>query len=300
MWFFFVGVAAALQPQYFIERSTEEVVRGARRLVEGDQLSQLPLSRRLSPKEGPVCVTGAEGGIGREIVNVLEELGYEVIPCGRSTFDLGSLRETADAAREIAEKEPSAVVLNAGIWPSFLEYSDDELEIGFQVNHLSQYLLAKILKTRTIVLSSLAHALCDDLRLDDVNWNSRSFDSSQNYAATKLMNLLVNEIAVHPGFISSTGLFRNLSPQQLLNNLPDPFGLVPRLPTLPLPPSPKTPRQAARDVVYATLDTSLEKGVYLSDGLPTPTSDLVTPERILQLRTFSDDLLREKLPDLTL
>lgn len=293
------AASALLNPSYFVERSAEDVLRGARRLVEGDQLSQLPLSRRLSPDAGPICVTGADGGIGKEIVREFEDLGYEVIPCGRSQFDLGNLEETAIAGEEISKKKPSALVLNAGVWPSFLEYSDDELEIGFQVNHLSQYLLSKIIRApRVVILSSVAHAFCDELRLEDVNWENRKFDSTLSYAATKLMNLLQGEIAVHPGFVSTTGLFRSLSPRQLLNSLPDPFGLLPRLPNnLPLPPSPKTPRQAARDVVYATLDLHLHKGVYLSDGVPTPTSTVVTPTLAAELKTFSDDLLRKKLPE---
>lgn len=330
------GIAVALEPmvdrvRYFTERSREDVLRKAKRVVLGDQLSQLQKESR--QQQGPICVTGTTSGIGNNVACELATLGYEVIACGRNAhkvptqchrqfvFDLADLEATASAADQIRELQPTVLILNAGVWPTVLEYTVDELELGFQVNHLAQFLLYTKLADsleRVVVLTSLAHAGCDDLGLDDINWEKRAFDPALSYSATKLMNLLFakelarrskSAIAVHPGIVA-TDLFRSFSLQSALNRIPDPFGLLPAMPNLDfqpladvlvqnpqLNPTPlKTPIEAARDVIYAAIDTNLDTGLYLSDAEPTPPFlPATTDEAQLRLWNFSEQLLKNKL-----
>lgn len=330
------GIAMALEPmvdrvRYFTERSREDIVRKAKRIVLGDQLSQLQNESRR--QNGPICVTGTTGGIGNNVACELTALGYDVIACGRNAlkvppqchrqfiFDLADLEATVSAADQIRELQPTVLILNAGVWPTILEYTVDELELGFQVNHLAQFLLYQKLADsleRVVVLTSLAHAGCDDLGLDDINWEKRAFDPALSYSATKLMNLLFakelarrskSAIAVHPGIVA-TDLFRGFSLQSALNRIPDPFGLLPAMPNLDfqpladllvqnpqLNPTPlKTPVEAARDVVYAAIDTNLDTGLYLSDAEPTPPFlPATTEEAQRRLWDFSERLLESKL-----
>lgn len=57
----------------------------------------------LAPKNGPVIVTGATGGVGGLAIDMLARLGYEVVALTRKASEEGHLRKLGAAAIELVE-----------------------------------------------------------------------------------------------------------------------------------------------------------------------------------------------------
>ncbi len=192
-----------------------------------------------------VVVTGATDGIGRVTARRLAGLGAEVLLVGRNKekaekvvadirqktgnadvdfliADLSSQNEIRILAHEIQQRFSSIDVLinNAGALFMIRQLSVDGIEMTFALNHLSYYLLTRLLmdqilaapRARVINVSSVAHQGVsldfDDLQLD------QDYDGWQAYKRSKLCNLYftyalarrlretsVTVNALHPGFV---------------------------------------------------------------------------------------------------
>ena len=207
-------------------------------------------------------ITGASSGIGQAAAVELGRRGYHLVVAGRSkqrtertitsveneggtaeylSIDLASLDAARDAARRFEETERTIDVLinNAGVGAT-RGVSADGFEIHFAVNHLGHFMFTPHLRrtfrpgTRIVQVTSSVHFRATALDFDRVHGKSRSFYGIDEYAVSKLANVLyVREMArrqpdwhtyaVHPG-LTNTGIIpwyarplirrRLLSPEQ--------------------------------------------------------------------------------------
>lgn len=196
-------------------------------------------------------VTGATGGIGAATARGLAALGATVLVHGRDPAkgeaivkqivratgntrvrfvqaDLASLADVRRLALELDQSLPrlDVLVLNAAVACAHRELTQDGYEKTFAVNHLSHFLLTKLLHrrladsaaARIVVVASEAHRRAhldfSDLMLE------REYGQLRAYSRSKLANLLFTRAlaqrlsgtsmtcnALHPGVVQ-TGIFR--------------------------------------------------------------------------------------------
>ena len=168
-----------------------------------------------------VVITGATSGIGKEAARVLAGKHASVIIAARN------MRKAEDAAAEIIKEFPGAdvsvreldlsdlssvnafadgilkdfneldiLINNAGIMMCPYSKTADGFEIQMGTNHLGHFaltgrllpLLQKTKGSRIVTVSSLAHRM-GDIELDDLNWESRKYNTNKAYGDSKLANL---------------------------------------------------------------------------------------------------------------
>ena len=206
-----------------------------------------------------VVMTGATAGLGAHAVqHIAAQPGTRVIMGARGSrpmvprgaevmlVDLASLdsvREFADAVtRQLADARIDILVLNAGMQTTNTEArSVDGYELTFAVNHLAQYLLARLLLPhmadhgRMVITSSDTHdpAITPmgprSLDPQALAYPGRSGSGTgiRAYAASKLCNVMtalsfaaldevtarqITVIAFNPGLTGGTSLGRDSSP----------------------------------------------------------------------------------------
>ena len=184
-------------------------------------------------------ITGGNSGIGLATARELARRGWRVIVTGRDETKLraaageigGAAFHVADfaslaAVRQLAaalNAEPRIDVLvnNIGIALSGRRVSQDGNDMVLQVNHLSPFLLTRLLldrikasaPARIVNVSSRAHRSARDHGFDDFQF-ARSYNVGKAYARTKLYNVAftrelarrlagtgVTANALHPGVI---------------------------------------------------------------------------------------------------
>ena len=138
----------------------------------------------------------------------------------------------------VKKVEPIDILVNnAGVWLNTYQKTDLNQELTFQTNHLgTMYLTVKLMennkfhdKASIIIVSSDLHKKgVDDLNFYD-NLNEKNYSGNSAYCQSKLYNLLLSLYlinnyvpekypeknfkitTVHPGFIPTTELSRNLN-----------------------------------------------------------------------------------------
>jgi len=208
----------------------------------------MPRSGPLADLSGRVClVTGATRGIGRATAEELGKAGATlVLVCRRRAdgeevaaaiarggsapapsvveADLSSQAAVRAAAEEVRSRHDRLHVLvnNAGLIPRTREVTVDGIERQLAVNHLAPFLLTNLLldrlrasaPSRVVTVSSTTH---HGVEVDFSDLQSeRSYDRTDVYAVTKLMNLLftyelarrlqgsgVTANALHPGAVAT-------------------------------------------------------------------------------------------------
>ena len=207
-----------------------------------------------SSMKGKVAlVTGATSGIGRAAAEELAKLGATVVVVGRSEekcaatvdqirqttgspspeyllADLSSQSEVRRLAQEFQAKYSSLDVLvnNAGAIMLSRQYSVDNIEMTWALNHLAYFLLTNLLMdrlrvspaARVVNVSSSAHkrAAIDFADLQ----GERRYNGMRAYGRSKLANLLftfelsrrlqgtpVTTNALHPGLVGTNLLANN-------------------------------------------------------------------------------------------
>ena len=201
--------------------------------------------------DGQVAViTGGNSGIGKETAVALAGMGAHVIVAARNPtkaaaaiaeieqrvpggnvehipLDLASLASVRAFAQTFRSRfdQLDVLVNNAGGSLAKRTVTEDGHETQFQVNHLSHYLLTRLLMeqlqvapaARVINVSSMGHAYArGGLDFDDLDWGHRKYRGFLVYCATKLANVLftrelarrvddtkITANAVHPGFVAS-------------------------------------------------------------------------------------------------
>ncbi len=210
-----------------------------------------PQVRSPRPGQQVVLVTGSTSGLGREVAGRLGSMGYFVIVHGRNrergmevveaieSEGIGNARfyradfASFDQIREFGETilrdydRLDVLVNNAGLGraPDQRMLSEDGLELRFQVNHLSHFLLTRMFLPRLRANSSarivnVSSGAQQPIDFDDVMIEN-DFSGGRAYAQSKLAqvmftidlaeelagtNVIVN--ALHPATYMDTGMVR--------------------------------------------------------------------------------------------
>lgn len=196
-----------------------------------------------------VLITGATSGIGyctaREYAahgaNILtinrnveksEVLCEEIrrdfgVDCNYKFADFSHIADVHKVANEILNSELNIDVFihNAGVYLTKKKFTDDDLEMVFQVNYLGSFILNYILKekfksqnkARIIFVNSEGHRFAfSGVRLDDLDWDDHHYSGLRSYGAAKTAQLLsmmkfndyyedskVTINAMHPGNVKT-------------------------------------------------------------------------------------------------
>ena len=195
-----------------------------------------------------IVVTGGNSGIGLSTVKQLAKMGAHVVLCARKLqvaetlakeiteassgtvegmqLDLASFDSIKRFSEALNAKHPAIDILvnNAGIMHTPFSRTAEGLESQFGVNHLGHFLLSHLLlkslsKSEAPRLISVSSAYHNDAQgrkghicFDDLNWETRKYDSWAAYAQSKLANLLfareaakrwpnITSVSLHPGFV---------------------------------------------------------------------------------------------------
>ena len=181
------------------------------------------MARKLeADMSGKVCVvTGANGGIGKEIARNLARMGAEVVLACRDAergeraleeltsdtgnknlalilVDLSSQASIRRFAGELKERYERLDVLvnNAGIWPTERELSVDGIEMTWATNVLGYFLLTNVLldllqATGSSRIVNMASGLAGRLDFLDPQFETRSFRGWKAYAQSKQANRML-------------------------------------------------------------------------------------------------------------
>ena len=157
-------------------------------------------------------------------VEIESEFG---IQCDYKIVDLSNFEEVHRLAEELRQLPTAIDVLihNAGVYLTRREQTSKGLEKVFMVQHLSSFIINFVLmdklkaqdKARIILVNSEAHRFAPwGLRVDDLNWEKRSYSGLRSYGSAKLAQLLsmfvfeehfkgsmVTINSMHPGAVKS-------------------------------------------------------------------------------------------------
>ena len=172
--------------------------------------------------DGKICVvSGATGGIGYEAVKALAKGGANIVMVVRNRSKAKSLKkymeekysvsvdyfiadfldleQVKEAANGILNKYPKIDILvnSVGIHSTKRKINKDGIESVFCVNHLSTFLLTKLLlkrliessPSRIIQVNSEGHRF-NGLNIEDINWEKRFYTGLRSYGASKTAQLL--------------------------------------------------------------------------------------------------------------
>jgi retinol dehydrogenase 13 len=196
-----------------------------------------------------VVITGATSGIGYVTAKKYASHGADILCINRNektskelcetlqsqygaqcTYIIADFTKLADvhtAAKQLAELDRNIDVLihNAGVFVNQKTFTTDNLELVFQTNYLSSFILNHYTKEkfinqnsgRILFVNSEAHRFAIwGLNLDDLTWDKHSYSGLKSYGAAKTAQLLsmikltecftgtrVTVNAMHPGNVKT-------------------------------------------------------------------------------------------------
>lgn len=170
-----------------------------------------------------VVITGATSGIGKVTARKYASQGANLLCINRNPFksealkqelesefgvkcnfiiaDLSIMEDIHRVGEELSNLKSSIDVLihNAGVYLTKKEITPDGLEKVFVVQYLSSFIINYILmdklksqkKARIIMVNSEGHRFAVwGIRLDDMNWEKRSYSGLKSYGSAKTAQLL--------------------------------------------------------------------------------------------------------------
>ncbi len=222
-----------------------------------------------------VVITGATSGIGYATAQKYASHGADLLfinrdkaksdalcdtlrrefnaHCSYILADFAKLADVHSAARQLASLESNIDVLihNAGMYLTKRTLTEDRLEVVFQTNYLSTFILNVALldklkaqnSGRILFVNSEAYRFAVfGLHLDDLSWENHSYSGLKSYGAAKLAQLLsmielneqfqgtgVTVNAMHPGNIKTNsgqtnGWFYKMTKRLLVDRSARPIG----------------------------------------------------------------------------
>ncbi|MCU4975233.1 SDR family oxidoreductase [Halobacteria archaeon AArc-m2/3/4] len=263
---------------------------------------------RFAERGATVAIVGRNGARGERIADELTNRTPGTVRFHRTDLaERAAVRALADEVRETYDRL-DVLAHNAGLSSRTRSETADGIELTVAVNHLAPYLLTHDLldrvresaPARIVVTASGIHRR-GDLEFSDGKFAFESetdaeYDSLETYARSKLANVAftvelaerlsgdVTANCFHPGFVPSTGLFREAplwtrAAMRIMSAVPG-VGSTPE-------------RGAERLVRLATAPEFRERsGLYVgSGGAETPAAGATDPERRERLWTRSADLV---------
>jgi NAD(P)-dependent dehydrogenase (short-subunit alcohol dehydrogenase family) len=180
--------------------------------------------------------------------------------------DFGHISEVKKVGEELANSDLNIDVFihNAGVYLTEKTISDDGLEMVFQVDHLSSFILNYILKDklkaqqkcRIILVNSEGHRFAIlGLKLDDLNWEKRRYSGLKSYGSAKTAQLLTM-IKFNDYFQNSGVTINAMHPGNVKTNMgEDSTGLFQRV---FIEPSYRSPRISAKSLYYLGVSKDIE------------------------------------------
>jgi len=196
-----------------------------------------------------VVITGATSGIGRAVAEKYATHGADILSINRNKeksqelcesmetrysvncsyllADFSRLKDIHKAGSQLSDldREIDVLIHNAGVYSTKKVLTGDGLEIVFQVDYLSTFILNHYLKEkflqqkhgRILFVNSEAHRFAVwGLNLDDLAWEQHRYSGLKSYGAAKLAQLLsmiklieiytgsgVTVNAMHPGNVKT-------------------------------------------------------------------------------------------------
>jgi NAD(P)-dependent dehydrogenase (short-subunit alcohol dehydrogenase family) len=183
-------------------------------------------------------VTGANSGIGLVAARALAKAGGGVVLAVRDMARGEAAAQTIQGDREVRPLDLAdlasvrsfadgwagdldVLINNAGVMAPPKQRTRDGFELQFGTNHLGHFALTNLLlpriTDRVVTVSSGAHRT-GTIRLDDLNWERRTYARWAAYGQSKLANLLftlelqrrleeagsrVRAVAAHPGWAAT-------------------------------------------------------------------------------------------------
>jgi retinol dehydrogenase 13 len=212
-----------------------------------------------------VVITGATSGIGIETAKKYASHGADILCINRHekkskelcetlnsqygvhcTFliaDFSKLSDVHIVAKQLAAVDRNIDVLihNAGVFVTQKTLTSDNLELVFQTNYLSSFILNHYMKEkfkyqksgRIIFVNSEAHRFAVwGIHVDDLTWDKHSYSGLKSYGAAKTAQLLsmikltecftdtrVTVNAMHPGNVKTNSGQNNGRLYKMLKNV---------------------------------------------------------------------------------
>lgn len=209
---------------------------------------RLPQKHSTESMDGKICViSGATSGVGYEAALKLAKAGADIVMLVRSPekaakvsdeikaisgkpadgffADFSKLSEVRSAVKELLDKYNKVDVLinSVGIHNTTRQLTASGQEMVFAVNHLSNFLVTKMMlprligssPSRIIFVNSEGHRF-GGLNVDDLTWEKRFYMGLRSYGAAKTAQLLtmlefndqlidtgVTINAMHPGAVKT-------------------------------------------------------------------------------------------------
>jgi retinol dehydrogenase-13 len=235
-----------------------------------------------------VAITGATSGIGyvtareyashganllvinrneEKTLNLREEINRDFdVEFDYMLADFAHISEVKKVGEELANSGLNIDVFihNAGVYLPKRTISNDGLEMVFQVDHLSSFILNYLLKDklkaqqkcRIILVNSEGHRFAIlGLKLDDLNWVKRRYSGLKSYGSAKTAQLLTM-IKFNEYFQKSGVTINAMHPGNVKTNMGEESGGL--FQRIFIEPSYKSPRISAKALYYLGVSKDIE------------------------------------------
>jgi NAD(P)-dependent dehydrogenase (short-subunit alcohol dehydrogenase family) len=239
-----------------------------------------------------VVITGATSGIGRATAKKYASQGSDILcvnrneekthalveelktqfnaKCDYVIADFAKLADVHEAGRQLAglDRQIDVLIHNVGLFVTKKTFTVDNLELVFQTNYLSSFIVNHYVKDklkeqgsgRIVFVNSEAHRFAvSGLYLDDLTWDKHRYSGLRSYGAAKTAQLL--SVIKLAEFFSGTGVTVNaMHPGNVKTNSGQNNGRIYKLfKRVFVDRSARSPEVSAEALYYLGVSRKLEK-----------------------------------------